>query len=404
MTTGYKKNGVDIDTLLEPRTTGDPQAAATGYKVNGVDISTMFYPLANGGTAPTSTIGMSVAGDDLNTIFAAIGTVSTTGTGIFTAYWFDSAGNMSVDGVAIPYDTLMDVVIDDPADISAGADGSGSFDVYDFSTQSLVGTVAWPHGGTVTLGLTVLNGHYYGNVAVTVMNELGPGEIIKAYPTIPTIAGESYASASNTNSFFFGAGHYVWANVPFDIVNDIGEIMFASTQSSSGKHYVKSNVPMSTTSNHAVPKTSLFNDNFSFGTIGELDPLWVPSGYDLNGSSYAVYRDAVMDRGVLIASGSATFNSYAFMTLSPEIGDLGGKTVKFRYSTEILSGAGTAQFAVIPLNSVGTHLPGQNLSLTVGALGGTQLVLPADTHYIAFFVEVSSATSAKMMIDDFIVF
>lgn len=75
MTTGYKKNGVDIDTLLEPRTTGDPQAPATGYKVNGVDISTMFYPLASGGTAPTSTIGMSVAGDDLNTIFAAIGTV-----------------------------------------------------------------------------------------------------------------------------------------------------------------------------------------------------------------------------------------------------------------------------------------------------------------------------------------
>lgn len=77
MTTGYKKNGVDIDTLLEPRTTGDPQAANTGYKVaGGADIATLFYPLANGGTAPSVT-GFNVGGFDLSTIFAGIGTVST---------------------------------------------------------------------------------------------------------------------------------------------------------------------------------------------------------------------------------------------------------------------------------------------------------------------------------------
>jgi len=334
MTTGYKKNGVDIDTLLEPRTTGDPQAAATGYKVNDVDISTMFYPLASGGTAP-SVIGMKVNGDDLNTIFAAIGTVSTTGSGIFTAYWFDSAGSMFVDGVAIPYDTLMDVVIDDPADITAGADGSGSFDVYDFSTQGLVGTVAWPNGGTDTLGLTVLDGHYYGNVTVTVINELGPGEIIKAYPTIPTIAGESYASASNTNSFFFGAGHYVWANVPFDIVNDIGEIMFASTQSPSGKHYVKSNVPMSTTSNHAVPKTSLFNDNYTFGTIGELDPYYTPTGFTGGSASWSISRNVALEAVDLIGNGGASGENVFTILSFDAPTDISGKTVKFHYSLDI---------------------------------------------------------------------
>lgn len=402
MTTGYKKGNVDIDTLLEPRTTGDPQAPATGFKVDGVDISTMFYPLASGGTAPTSTIGISVAGDDLNTIFAAIGTVSTTGSGIFTAYWYDSAGSMYVDGVLVPYNSVTDIPVSGTIDVEAGAEGGGVVDVYDFSSGTLVGSVIWANHRYEIITFDVVDGHYYGNnnAIVTVMNELGTGNNINAFPTIPTIANESYTAASYLNTLSFGAGHYIWANVAFDIMNDSGEIRHASTQAPSGKHYVKTTINDVSVLNTAVLKYSILSDYFSYGTLGELDPIYSADGYNLNGSSFSVTRNPITERLELIATGSSIAASYAAMLVSPGLGNLGSKAIRLNYTTEMISGS-IAQFSLIAYDSLGNSITSTNFTLPSASI---HIILPANTVSFSFFVGVGNNDSAKLTIDNFILY
>lgn len=73
MPSGYKVNGVDLDDIFEPYSTGT-KAAPTGYAVAGQDLRDRYAPLYLGSAAgPT---GHTVQGADLNTIFAAKGSVS----------------------------------------------------------------------------------------------------------------------------------------------------------------------------------------------------------------------------------------------------------------------------------------------------------------------------------------
>lgn len=74
MATGFKDNNVDLDDILEPRTT--TKIADTGFKSNGgVDISNRFENIASG-SAPGIT-GFKKNGSDLNTLFAEIITTPT---------------------------------------------------------------------------------------------------------------------------------------------------------------------------------------------------------------------------------------------------------------------------------------------------------------------------------------
>lgn len=77
MASGYSVSGTDLDDLFEFRSTA--KIADVGYAVNGVDISNRYEKLASGSsTTPT---GYKTNGNDLNTLFAGIGTVG----GAFTA-------------------------------------------------------------------------------------------------------------------------------------------------------------------------------------------------------------------------------------------------------------------------------------------------------------------------------
>lgn len=73
MTTPYKSNGVDLDDIFEPYTTGT-KAAITGYPVGGQDLRDRYAPLSMGSAAAIT--GYKTYGADLNTKFAAKGSVS----------------------------------------------------------------------------------------------------------------------------------------------------------------------------------------------------------------------------------------------------------------------------------------------------------------------------------------
>lgn len=72
MATGFKKNGVDLDDLFEPRTT--TAIANTGYKIAGVDLAQRYEKVASGSAIAAT--GFKLNGADLNTLFAGKGTVN----------------------------------------------------------------------------------------------------------------------------------------------------------------------------------------------------------------------------------------------------------------------------------------------------------------------------------------
>lgn len=53
--TNYKVATVDLDTLFEPWSSGDPFAAVTGCKVAGVDLNTLYAPASVGTPSPAIT-------------------------------------------------------------------------------------------------------------------------------------------------------------------------------------------------------------------------------------------------------------------------------------------------------------------------------------------------------------
>ncbi len=71
-TSTIRSSGTTIDDILEPRTT--TKISDVGIKEGGIDISNIYEKLASG-TAP-SALNIKSGGADLNTFFAAIGTVS----------------------------------------------------------------------------------------------------------------------------------------------------------------------------------------------------------------------------------------------------------------------------------------------------------------------------------------
>jgi hypothetical protein len=77
MTTGFQVNGVDLDTIFEPRTT--TAIANTGHNVAGVDLAQRFEKLASGSAASATGFKVNVA--DLSTLFAKKGSVSAGDTG-----------------------------------------------------------------------------------------------------------------------------------------------------------------------------------------------------------------------------------------------------------------------------------------------------------------------------------
>jgi len=74
---GYKVNGTDLDSLLEPWQSGDGYAAATGYKINGSDLNTKYAP-ASVGAAFSGTTGYDDNGTDIGPRFCAKGQRITT--------------------------------------------------------------------------------------------------------------------------------------------------------------------------------------------------------------------------------------------------------------------------------------------------------------------------------------
>lgn len=71
-TTNYKVAGVDLDTLFEPWTSGDPYAAATNCKVAGVDLNTLYAP-ASVGTASSAITNYKQGGTEIAPRFAVKG-------------------------------------------------------------------------------------------------------------------------------------------------------------------------------------------------------------------------------------------------------------------------------------------------------------------------------------------
>lgn len=107
MTTGLTKSGVDLDAILHARST--TKIADVNIQSNGgVDISNRFETLASG-TAPAVT-GFQKAGADLNTLFAAIGTVETITLSNQSMINGDNPGGTAYSGVMFRSDGSIDEV------------------------------------------------------------------------------------------------------------------------------------------------------------------------------------------------------------------------------------------------------------------------------------------------------
>src|SRR5881392_1114079 len=91
---GYKKAGVDLDTLLEPWQAGDGNAAATGYKIAGADLNTKYAP-ASAGTGYTGGTNFQQANADIGPRFCAKGTRWSPLPINGGTYHGDSSGNIS---------------------------------------------------------------------------------------------------------------------------------------------------------------------------------------------------------------------------------------------------------------------------------------------------------------------
>ena len=140
MTSKYDVNGVDLDSIFAPYTTGT-QPAATKYTVNGVDLNQRYAPLSQGSAAQVT--GYDVAGvGDLNTLFAAANTTTVTvGT---------QPGNVS--GSAAAGDPSGTVTSNTTT--CAGSGGTGSYS-YKWTIASGTATLTAPNSATTGVTATV---------------------------------------------------------------------------------------------------------------------------------------------------------------------------------------------------------------------------------------------------------
>lgn len=76
MASGFRFNGVDLDSVFARRYSGWPQTAATEFEIAGYgDIAQRYAVLSAGNAAPPTNFRLS-SGADLNTVFAANGTTN----------------------------------------------------------------------------------------------------------------------------------------------------------------------------------------------------------------------------------------------------------------------------------------------------------------------------------------
>ncbi|MFZ5497244.1 MAG: glycine-rich protein [Verrucomicrobiota bacterium] len=85
--------GLDLDQVFQQRGPNHPQANPTGFTVNGVDLSARYFPLSGGGASAAATGFTTATGADLNTFFAAKGSVFPD-KAVFN--WVDSDQNWTV--------------------------------------------------------------------------------------------------------------------------------------------------------------------------------------------------------------------------------------------------------------------------------------------------------------------
>lgn len=70
----FHVDGRDLDSVFEPRQSGDPTPAATQFlNAGGSDLNALYAPLSVGSAASATQL-YTAGGSDLNTVFAAAGT------------------------------------------------------------------------------------------------------------------------------------------------------------------------------------------------------------------------------------------------------------------------------------------------------------------------------------------
>jgi len=74
MTSGFRSNGTDLDSIFAVTHSGWTAASASGFQVSGSDLNTRYAKLSYGSAAGTT--GYRTNGVDINTLFAAAGTTS----------------------------------------------------------------------------------------------------------------------------------------------------------------------------------------------------------------------------------------------------------------------------------------------------------------------------------------
>ncbi len=140
MASGFLSNGVDLDSIFAPYTTGT-KPAATGFLVGGVDINGRYAPISQGSAAQVTGFRIS-GGADLNTLFAAASsTTVTVGT---------QPGNVS--GVASAGDPSGTVTSNTTT--CAGSGGTGSYS-YTWHIASGSATFTNPNSATTAVTASV---------------------------------------------------------------------------------------------------------------------------------------------------------------------------------------------------------------------------------------------------------
>lgn len=157
MASGYEVNGLDLDDIFAPYSTGT-KPAATGYEVSGVDLSQRYDPISQGSAALST--GYKIAGGaDLNTLFAALNTTGVTvGTQPGNVSGSSSAGDPS--GTVTSNTTTC-----------AGSGGGGGPYSYTWHIASGSATLTNPNSATTGVKATVnANSTLSGTMYCTISN------------------------------------------------------------------------------------------------------------------------------------------------------------------------------------------------------------------------------------------
>ena len=93
MAIGIEKAGVDLTAILAPYDSSMTKAASTGIEAAGGDLNNTFAPLSYGVAPPATGIKAYSTGNDLNTIFAGVGTLRVGGIAGAVEMGGTSAGN-----------------------------------------------------------------------------------------------------------------------------------------------------------------------------------------------------------------------------------------------------------------------------------------------------------------------